>query len=294
MPTSFLIDGDGMIVKIYQGVIEAETVAQDVERIPRNPNDRMTVALPFPGTLHLGSFQRNDFTYGVAFFQRGYLYAATESFKQVIASKPDNAEAHYNLGTLYLQRHDASSARLYLEKAVQLKPAHAEAWNNLGMIAAEEGRTDEAVQDFQQCLSYRPDFVIALLNLGNLYRRQKQFADAEELLSNAIQAEPENPEAHYSLGMLYAQQNQTLKAEQNFQNALNYGVLLVRGRHYAEAEQKFRSCIQANPKFDQAYLNLARLYVLLNEKDKAREVLQELLREQPGHQMAQQALKMLQ
>jgi len=305
VPTSFLIDGGGMIVKIYQGVVEAETVAQDVERIPRNPNNRMKMALPFPGTLHLGSFQRNDFTYGVAFFQRGYLGAATESFKQVITSKPDDAEANYNLGTLYLRQHDVSSARPYLEKAVQLKPAHAEAWNNLGMIAAEEGHTDEAVQDFQHCLRYRPDFVVALLNLGNLYRRQKLFANAEQLLNNAIQAEPENPEANYSLGMLYAQRNETVKAEQNFQNALkvrpeyadalnNYGVLLVREQHYAEAEQKFWSCIQANPKFDQAYLNLARLYVLLNEKDKAREVLQELLRQQPEHQMAQQALKMLQ
>jgi len=47
------------------------------------------------------------------------------------------------------------------------------------------------------------------------------------------------------------------------------------------------------PDFDQAYLNLARLYVILQEKEKARAVLQALLREQPQHKMAQQALEML-
>jgi FimV-like protein len=48
-----------------------------------------------------------------------------------------------------------------------------------------------------------------------------------------------------------------------------------------------------SPDFDQAYLNLARLYVVMNDKEKAKEVLQALLRRQPQHKMAQQALEML-
>ena len=305
IPTSFLIDSDGIIVKVYQGMVEAEAIAQDVERIPHNSDERMKAALPFSGTLHLGEFQRNEFTYGVAFFQRGYLDAATDSFKQVIALKPDNAEAHYNLGTLYLRRKDFAAAHASLERAVQLKSNYPEAWNNLGMLAAEKGHADEAVHDFKQCISQRPDYVVALLNLGNLYRREKQFIEAEQLLNRARQVEPENPEVNYSLGMLYARQDQIPKAEREFERALtvrpeypdalnNFGVLLVREQQYSAAEEKFRFCIQSNPNFDQAYLNLARLYVLLNRKDKAREVLEQLLRRQPEHPMAQEALKMLQ
>ena len=56
-------------------------------------------------------FQRNEFTYGVAFFQRGYLEQAAASFRQVIEAKPENAEAHYNLGTLYLRQNDLARAR---------------------------------------------------------------------------------------------------------------------------------------------------------------------------------------
>jgi tetratricopeptide (TPR) repeat protein len=47
------------------------------------------------------------------------------------------------------------------------------------------------------------------------------------------------------------------------------------------------------PNFDQAYLNLARLYMLLQEKEKARDTLQALLKLQPEHKLAQQALGML-
>jgi Flp pilus assembly protein TadD len=73
----------------------------------------------------------------------------------------------------------------------------------------------------------------------------------------------------------------------------NLGVFLVREERYLEAEEKFKACIRVAPTFDQGYLNLARLYVILKEKGKAREVLQTLLRQQPQHKVAQQALEML-
>ena len=48
------------------------------------------------------------------------------------------------------------------------------------------------------------------------------------------------------------------------------------------------------PEFDQSYLNLARLYAMRNDKEKAKEVLLDLLRVQPQNQNARQALEMLQ
>lgn len=305
LPASFLIDTDGMIVKVYQGGAKAEDVLADIISMPRTPEERRKRALPFSGTLHLEAFQRNDFTYGVAFFQRGYLDAATGAFFQVIADRPDDAEAHYNLGTLYLRRNDLPQARTQLEKTVELKPKHSEAWNNLGMLAAEEGKTEEAIQNFKQSLSIRPDYDVALLNLGNLYRRQHDFAQAEALLNHALKIAPNNPEASYSLAMLYALQNEPERAEQNFRRALalrpdyadalnNFGVLLVREKRYSDAEEKFQTCIEKNPNFDQAYLNLARLYLFLNDKVKARNILETLLQKQPEHEIARQTLKMLQ
>ena len=305
VPTSLLVDGSEMIVKIYQGLTNPGEIAADLKTLPRDREGRRKRALPFSGTLHIGEFQRNDFTYGVAFFQRGYLDAATESFQQVIAAKPDDAEAYYNLGTLFLRRKDLDRARTHLQKAAELKPNYPEAWNNLGMLAAEQGKADEAVENFKQSLALRPEYSVALLNLGNLLRRQKSFGEAADVLNRAFQADPGNPEVSYALGMLHAQQNEIADAKESFQRALglrpgypdalnNFGVLLVREQKYADAEKSFQSCIQSNPDFDQAYLNLARLYVLLHDKARAREVLQSLLRQQPGHRMAQQALEMLQ
>jgi Flp pilus assembly protein TadD len=49
-----------------------------------------------------------------------------------------------------------------------------------------------------------------------------------------------------------------------------------------------------DPSFDQSYLNLARLYALRNEKEKARNMLLDLLRVQPENTTAKQALETLQ
>ena len=286
IPTSFLLDREGMIVKVYQGPIDIEELLEDVRSIPATAADRIRKALPFGGRLYQGAFSRNDFTYGVAMFQHGYLDEAAASFQQVILAKPNDAEGYYNLGTLSLQRHDFPQARQYLEQTLKLRPNYPEAWNNLGMMAAQEGNAAEAIQNFRQSLLLRPRYATALLNLGNVYRRQGDFANAQECLTHALEIQPDDPDANYSLGMFYAQQNQLSRAADLLQKAAelrpdypealnNLGVLYVREQEYAKAEEQFKNCIRVNPKFDQAYLNLARLYVMQNDKEKARGVLQE-------------------
>jgi tetratricopeptide (TPR) repeat protein len=304
IPVAFLLDREGRIVKLYQGLVETETILGDLAAIPITETQRVQRALPFPGTLYDGKFQRNDFTFGVALFQHGYLDQAAGAFKQVIAAKPTQADAYYNLGTLYLRRNSLDEARTYLEQSVKLRPNYPEAFNNLGMIAAQQNQPDEAVRNFQRSLQLRPDYAIALLNLGNVYRRQDNLSDAAKVLKRALELEPENPEVHYNLGMLYARQEQlptaarflekAVQLRPNYPDALNnLGVFFVREERYTEAEEKFKACIRVAPQFDQAYLNLARLYVILREKAKARQILQALLQQQPQHKMAQQALEML-
>jgi tetratricopeptide (TPR) repeat protein/peroxiredoxin len=305
IPCSFLIDPQGMIVKVYQGPLDPRRLPEDVKSIATTPAERMKQALPFKGQLYQGVFLRNDFTYGVAMFQHGYLDQAAESFQQVIAAKPDDPEAYYNLGTIQLRRSNFTEARRYLEQTLKLRPNYPEAWNNLGMMAAQQGRADEAIQNFQQSLTLRPGYATALLNLGNVYRREGNFDKAQQCLGHALEIQPDDPEINYSLGMLYAQQNQLQSASEYLQRAIdlrpdypealnNLGVLYVRGQDYAKAEEQFKTGIRLIPNFDQSYLNLARLYALRRDRQKAIEVLEELLRVQPQNKSAMQALEKLQ
>lgn len=304
LPACFLVDDKGRIATVYQGEANPERLLEDLRSMPETAADRLQKALPFAGETYQAGFQRNDFTYGVALFQRGYLEQAAASFKQVIEKKPDNPEAYYNLGTLYLRTNSIPEARRYFQKALELRPNYPEAWNNLGMAAAQQNNEKEAIRDFQQSLLLRPNYAVALLNLGNLYRREGAFDKAEKALSQALAAEPENAEVQYSLGMLYANQGEmelaagylekAIKLSPEYPDALNnLGVILVKEHDFEAAKAEFETCIRVAPKFDQAYLNLARLYILLNDKEKARQVLQALLQQDPNHELARRTLEML-
>lgn len=305
MPVAFLVDPAGMIVRVYQGVFSPAQLLRDTASVPHAQEERMRAALPFEGVLVRDAFQRNDFTYGVAMFQHGYLDQAAESFRQVIAAKPDDADAYYNLGTLSLRENNLQQAEVYLQQAVKLRPDYPEAWNNLGMMAAQQGKLEQAVADFQQSLQLRPAYAIALLNLGNLYRRAHQFEQAENYLAQAQKLQPDDPEILYALGMLYAQQNQMDRAAGFLQQAIelrpdypealnNLGVLFVHEQNYADAEAQFKRGMAVAPQYDQSYLNLARLYILTNDRQKARDVLEQLLRIAPSNPAAKQILGMLQ
>jgi Flp pilus assembly protein TadD len=305
IPTSFLLDRNGMIIKVYQGPMDPQRLLEDVKSVPTTAADRMKKALPLEGELYRAAFQRNDFTYGVALFQHGYLDQAAASFQQVIAAKPDDPEGYYNLGTLNLRRNNFQQARHYLEQTVKLRSNYPEAWNNLGMMAAQEDQPEEAIRNFQQSLLLRPTYAIALLNLGNVYRRQGSFGKAEECLNHAFEIQPDDPEVNYSLGMLFAQQNQVQRASSYLQKAIelrpdypealnNLGILFVQTQDYSKAEDQFKTCIRLVPNFDQSYLNLARLYAMRGDREKARESVQELLRLQPQNPGARQAMEMLQ
>ncbi len=305
IPASLLIDSNGMIAKVYQGIVDASLIVADSTLIPADRDGRMRLALPFPGLLVQDTFERNDFTYGVALYQHGFLDQAAESFRQVIAAKPDDPNAYYNLGSLYLRRNRLDEAKGYLQRTVELRPGFAEAWNNLGMLAAQQGNTDEAIKDFQESIRIRPGYSTAHLNLGNLYRREKVFDKAQESLFRALSIRPDDPEIHYSLGMLFAQQNDFESAAKYLEQAIairpdypealnNLGIVYVRRQDYRRAEDEFLTGIKVAPAFDQSYLNLARLYAMQNDRQKARDVLQKLLLLQPDNASARQALEVLQ
>ncbi len=304
LPTSFLLDGDGRIVRVYQGPVSIDSLQADAHSIPVTSADRLRRALPFAGTLHNGSFQRNDFTYGVAMYQHGYLTQAAESFQQVIAAHPDDAEGFYNLGTLNLRSNNFAEARRYLEQTLKLKPNYPEAWNNLGMMAAQQGHAEEAIANFQQSLQLRPGYATALLNLGNVFRRQHNFPAAESALTRALALEPDDPEANYSLGLLFAQGNQLGPAEQYLQKAItlrpdypearnNLGVLYVREGNTAAAEQQFQTCIRLVPAYEESYLNLARLLLQQGDRAGARQTIADLLGQKPASAAGQKALQAL-
>jgi tetratricopeptide (TPR) repeat protein/thiol-disulfide isomerase/thioredoxin len=308
LPTSFLIDDKGQIVKVYQGNLSPEQIEQDFRHIPQNDPERLARALPFPGVSQTFEFGRNYLSYGSVFFQRGYFEQAAESFARALRDDPSSAEACYGLGSAYLNLQKTAEARESFERAIKLRASYpdtlANAWNNLGILAMREGRAEEALRCFQEALRLNPNNLIALNNLGNAHRQQKNWDAARKTFERALAVSPNDPDANYGLGMVYAQADDATHAYEYLQRALksraaypealnNLGILYLRTQRRDEAVASFEECIRVAPEFDQAYLNLARVYLVEGAPEKARAILLELLKQHPDHAQAKDMLSQL-
>lgn len=306
LPTSFLINAHGEIVKVYQGSLDLAQVERDCRDIPGTDAQRVAKALPFRGVADHYDFGRNNLSFGSIFFQRGYLDQAEAWFQAALRDDASSAEALYGLGSVHLNQNKNAQARESFERALKLQASYPgtlpNAWNNLGLLAAREGRTDEAIRDFQQALKLSPDHLIALQNLGNAYRQQRNWNEARKAFEHALAIHPEEPEANYGLAMVYAQNNDSENAYKYLQLALqfrpdypealnNLGVLYLRTQRRDQAVESFATCMRVAPAFDQAYLNLARVYVIEGTPEKARAVLLELLKQHPDHAQAQKMME---
>ncbi len=308
LPTSFLLDKHGQIVKLYRGPANPEQMERDSRDIPRTDEKRVAIALPFPGMTDTFDFERNYLSFGSLFFQRGYLDQAQQAFQRALRDDPSSAEAQYGLGSVYLSKGNASEARTCFERAIKLPASYPDtlpnAWNNLGLIIAREGHPDQALPFFEEALKQSPDHIIALVNLGNAYRQLQRWTVAIETFQRALAIDDRDPEANYGLGMVCAAMNDTDSAYEYLQKALsarpaypealnNLGILYLRTQRRDQAVASFKESIRVAPTFPQAYINLAKVYAIEGATQDAKAILLDLLKKEPANEQARQMLEEL-
>src|ERR1700688_3589009 len=165
LPTAFLIDESGDIVKIYQRIVENEHFGEDFKNTPRTDAERMAKALPFQGVDTGFAFGRNYLSLGSVFFERGYPETSETFFRRALQDDPASAEAEYGLGSVYLQQQKTKEARENFERALRLQASYPgtipNAWNNLGILSAKAGDAAAAIDFFQRALQIDPAHLIA-------------------------------------------------------------------------------------------------------------------------------------
>ncbi len=308
VPLSFLLDPAGKVIKIYQNSFSRENIEADFQSIPKTDAERLRKALPFPGLTETYDFGRNYLSLGFVFYDRGYFEQAKEFFGQASKDDPNSAEALYGLGSCYLQLQKTGEARDCFERTLKLHASYPgtlpNCWNNLGILAARGGNYDLAIENFQRALRIDSEHSIALQNLGSAYRQKKDWPQAKSAFERALALNPDDAEANYGLGIVYAQENDTDGAYVYLQKAItlrpaypealnNLGILYLRTQRPGEAVKSFEESIRVAPAYDQAYLNLARVYIIEGNREGAKTVLRELLKQRPDHAKAKEELNQL-
>lgn len=304
LPSSFLLDAEGRVVKVYRGAVQPSRIHEDAGSIPESSAERLKRALPFPGRYLGTAMHHNYFTYGVAFLQYGYLDQALASFQRSIARNPTYGAAYYNIGLIYLNQSKFDSAQESLEKAAALDPRNADAWNNLGVVYGQQGNYSKAQACFERTLKLQPTHLLALQNLVKLYRYQGRLSDAVTLLEKALAIDPSQADLHQGLAMLFVEEKDLARAKDEFTKAVQLepqnvaalnglGVVLMQMGDSAGAIKAFEECRRIAPSYDRPYLNLAVLYMNAGRRQAAHDLLAHYLATEPDSPDIRHALQQL-
>jgi len=82
--------------------------------------------------------------------------------------KPDDAQAHNNLGNVLAEQGLLTESIAHYQQALHLNADNPEAHCNLGMALAREGRRPEAVKHFAEALRLKPDYEQAKRQLESI------------------------------------------------------------------------------------------------------------------------------
>ncbi len=99
-------------------------------------------------------------------------------YERVLASQPDNWEAHNNLGNLLADRGDFAASAAAYQRALTINPDYADGHNNLGTVLRETGDLDGAVACYRRALEINTDQAGVHFNLGTALFDQDKREDA--------------------------------------------------------------------------------------------------------------------
>ncbi len=148
-----------------------------------------------------------------------------QNFRRMLdaaAINPHDAEAQYQLGLIYQQRHQLTEAIQRFQNAVAIDNAETDAHFQLGRIARQQGRLKDALTEFQTVLDQNEKHHQSevLRELGALYNSVKQFEDARHELARYIDRRPYDPEGLYYYGQSLEGMGQVAEAREVYARSI--------------------------------------------------------------------------
>ncbi len=290
LPTSFLLDAQGRVVKVYKGVTDSAVILADLRATERP-------SLPFPGQWHGGEPGRNYIELATALAEHGLVRESTPYFETAVAAERPRLEALNNYAGVLLEQGEWDAAERLLIRTLTLYPKQPDALANLATLRLKQSQPGAARDLFRQVLAAQPDDAYAQHGLGSALFAMKDLAGARTAFEQALRLAPENAGYRYSFASALAASGDFAAALREFEAvreaqpdsaelAANLGILYIETGDLAKGESELRRALRLAPKDVNAHLNLAMLYMRTGDTAEARRLLQQALTLQPGHPRA--------
>jgi tetratricopeptide (TPR) repeat protein len=160
---------------------------------------------------------------GLALVHRGKLEEAVNALRVAIRLRPDLDAAHHNLGLALVLRGEDDAAIGEFRAALRLDPDVAETHANLGSALMRQGNHDAAVAECRTAVRLWPNFAGYHIGLGEALMALGHLDEAAAEFRAAIQLKPDSNQAHHGLGLALARRGDLDAAVAEFGAAIRHG-----------------------------------------------------------------------
>ena len=173
---------------------------------------------------------------------------------------PQTAQAEFEKGrSLLLDKHKSADSVKPLLKAIQIAPAYSQAHFLLGTAYMDMGKLSDAEAALGKAISFNDKLDSAYLALGSCLIEEKKFAEAEKPLLHGLELLPSTAQGHYDLGRTYYALNRFQDAEPHARQVVTLepefpeghillGNVLLRLRDGTHALAEFQEYLRLAPK----------------------------------------------
>jgi arylsulfatase A-like enzyme/Flp pilus assembly protein TadD len=211
-------------------------------------------------------------------YQRGQPSESAALFQQVIAKRPDTADAYRYLAFVYWQAGRPDDAIRTLEEALKHGVSHRDVRVKLGIYLAETGRSARAIALLDGLAG---DDIEALNALGIAYGEAGRAEDAARTFRRALEIDPTNGLAWQNIGTLELRAGDRRAAEASLRRALGIddslpgahttlGVVLAQTGRKSDAIDEWKRAVAASPSEFDALYNLTVTLVELGRHEEAK------------------------
>jgi predicted Zn-dependent protease len=165
---------------------------------------------------------RNAVTVAEAYMQAGDNTAAVEVLKGAAASRPEELDLQFQLGSVYERTGDRKAAEAAFLAVLEKNPDHAPTLNYLGYMWAEGSTNLEKAQEMlTRAVGQEPTNGAYVDSLGWVYFRLGKLDLAEKYLTDATRLLPRDATVHEHLGDVLAARGNLDRALQSYRIALD-------------------------------------------------------------------------
>jgi tetratricopeptide (TPR) repeat protein len=157
---------------------------------------------------------------GKKLLERGDYAAAVEQFKTATTLLPADAQAWNYLGVACQRAGQPAEAAAAYQRAITLDRDLVEAHYNLGSLWLEQNKPDAAITEFTAYTLRRGNEPQGWLKLGSAQLHSSDFLAAEKCFNTALTLNPNNAEALNGLGLARVERGRPREAAQFFTTAV--------------------------------------------------------------------------